>query len=94
VANTLLDLRKKITHFPSGLNKAATLNKNVSNGKMFRDLRLATSEDKRMRSGANTTEFLVPKVQWQQIRDVARRHGLRTSLTACLRFNYSLFNAQ
>jgi len=40
---------------------------------MFRDLRLATPEDKRVRSGTNTTEFLVPKVQWQQIRDVVRR---------------------
>lgn len=38
-----------------------------------------------MRSGANTTEFLVPKVQWQQIRDVARHHSLRKSLAPCLR---------
>jgi len=52
---------------------------------MFRDLRLATSEDKRVRSGTNTTEFLVPKVQWQQIRDFARRHKIRQSSASCLR---------
>jgi hypothetical protein len=66
-------------------NKAATLNINVLTGKMFRDLRLATAEDKGMGSGANTTEFLMRKVQWQQIRDVARRHSLRKSLAFCLR---------
>jgi hypothetical protein len=66
-------------------NKAAPLNINVLNGKMFRDLRLATSEDKRMRWGANTTEFLAPKVQRQQIRDVAWRHSLLKCLASCLR---------
>ena len=56
-------LRKKKFHtFFLVSNTAATLNINVINGKMFRDLRLAASEDE---YEVSTTELLVPKGQWQ-----------------------------
>jgi hypothetical protein len=77
-------LKQNYTLSFSWSNAAATININSLNGEMFRDLRLATTENKRATSGANTTECLVSKVQWQQIRDVARRHSLRKSLAFCM----------